>query len=97
MFGLENGGVFVLLATSVSAALLIGRRWALVAVPLATALGGILFFAIFRPEEPLIPGGFEIFGWNLFWAVAMAAPAFLGAFVGLWVRQLLIAWRSQRG
>jgi hypothetical protein len=97
MFGLENGGLFVLLATSVSAALLIGRRWALVAVPLATALGGILFFVLFRPEEPLLPGGFDVFSWNLFWAVAMAAPAFIGAVVGLWGRRLLTTWQSQRG
>lgn len=97
MFGLENGGLFVLLATSAGAALLIGRGWALVAVPLATALGGILFFVLFRPTEPLIAGGFDFFSWNLFWAVAMAAPALIGAVVGLWGRGFLVTWRSQRG
>lgn len=87
MFGLENGGIFVVLATSIVAAMLIGARWALLGMPAAAVLGGILFFVVFRALEPLATGGFDVFDWNLFWAMVMAVPSVVGAVIGLWARQ----------
>ncbi len=95
LFGLENGGLFVLLAISLVAALVVGNRWGLLAVPVATAVGGALFFVLFRPNEPLVQG-FDIFGWNLFWSLAMAVPSLIGAVVGLWLLPYVRDWFHRR-